>query len=314
MAHESRPVHIRIVQTLKTYDVFITVPSSVASSNLPLIKLGISQSNKDKKWLTTNVGFMQNWSFQVEEALKNKEVSIDYPLFNPVLSTIVSLQFSDGDSHMLIIPPNQRSINIPEEVDQWQVLKRYTMLGVRHIWAGIDHLLFVVCLLFITTQSRKIWITITGFTITHSITLVMSALDIMRFPIPPIEATIALSIVFLCYEIIHHNADKWSFTYKYPIVVSSSFGLLHGLGFASVLSDIGLPYNHHLKALLFFNIGVELGQILFIILVFIAVIMGGVFIKKMEFRIKEEVYRLGLRTVVYCVGSIASFWMLDRLF
>ncbi|MGB5461186.1 MAG: HupE/UreJ family protein [Eudoraea sp.] len=109
---------------------------------------------------------------------------------------------------------------------------------------------------------KKLWITITGFTIAHSITLALSALDVVRLPIPPVEAVIALSVVYLAVEIALQKKD--SLTYRYPIAVSLSFGVLHGFGFAAVLSDIGLPQIEIVSSLLFFNVGVELGQIIFV--------------------------------------------------
>jgi len=110
---------------------------------------------------------------------------------------------------------------------------------------------------------KKLLVTITGFTIAHSITLALSALNLVRLPIPPVEAVIALSVVYLAMEIALQKKD--SLTYRYPIAVSSSFGLLHGFGFAAVLADIGLPQVEIVTSLLFFNIGVELGQIIFVI-------------------------------------------------
>lgn len=313
-AHESRPVHVRIVQSEQAYDISVNVPSSVAFSNLPAIGIANLLSNDNIIWMTTDVGFKQNWSFQSTEELRGHTVSIVYPLFNPVLSTIITMQFVGGEQQVLVLPPNKSLVVIPDEADEWQVLQRYTMLGIEHIWAGIDHLLFVVCLLFVTAQTRKIWITITGFTIAHSITLALSALHVISLQIPPIEATIALSIVFLCYEIIHYHDDRMSLAYRYPILVSSSFGLLHGLGFAAVLSDIGLPNNHQLFALLFFNLGVEIGQILFIVSIFLLVSIIRLLFSKMDIKVKEKVLGYGLRAIVYFVGSVASFWMFDRLF
>ena len=128
---------------------------------------------------------------------------------------------------------------MPDAENRFAVATEYTWLGIEHIWIGIDHLLFVACLLFIAKTSRRVLITITGFTVAHSITLALSALDLVRIPTPPVEAAIALSVVFMAWEIAKGNMN--SLTHRYPIAVSSSFGLLHGFGFAAVLRDIGLP-------------------------------------------------------------------------
>jgi hydrogenase/urease accessory protein HupE len=213
------------------------------------------------------------------------------------------------------MPPNKKELLIPQDAKAFEVQKQYAMLGIEHIWVGIDHLLFVLCLLIITGFNRKLFWTITGFTIAHSITLVLSALKIIQLPIPPIEATIALSIVFLCYEIIHHHANKDSLTYRYPILVSSSFGLLHGLGFAAVLGEIGLPQTHRATALLFFNIGVEIGQILFIICLWILFYgLKKLFEVLFKQQKQQRVLQLGFRMVIYVVGILASYWMFDRIF
>ena len=119
---------------------------------------------------------------------------------------------------------------------------------------------------------------------------------------------------FYAYEIIHHHADKSSLTYRHPILVASSFGLLHGLGFAAVLGEIGLPKNHQNEALLFFNVGVEIGQVLFIIALFLITIvvgkMGGRFFSKTK---TKKLLSLGLKVAVYFVGILAAYWMFDRI-
>ncbi|WP_424286598.1 HupE/UreJ family protein [Eudoraea sp.] len=160
---------------------------------------------------------------------------------------------------------------------QLAVARQYSILGIKHILEGWDHLLFLICLMLVAGIGKKLWITITGFTIAHSITLALSALDVVRLPIPPVEAVIALSVVYLAVEIALQKKD--SLTYRYPIAVSSSFGLLHGFGFAAVLSDIGLPQIEVVTSLLFFNVGVELGQIIFVL----GILLFWLFIRKISF-------------------------------
>ena len=142
--------------------------------------------------------------------------------------------------------------------------KRYISLGIEHILWGIDHLLFVLALLIIVRGPWMLVKTITAFTIAHSITLALATLDIITVPSRPVEAAIALSIVFLCVEIIHGHRGQVGLTYRYPWLVAFAFGLLHGLGFAGALSEIGLPQSEIPQALLFFNIGVEIGQLAFV--------------------------------------------------
>ena len=193
------------------------------------------------------------------------------------------------------------------------VAREYTVLGVEHIWIGIDHLLFVACLLFIAGTTRRLLITITGFTVAHSITLALSALELVRIPTPPVEAAIALSVVFMAWEIVKGNKD--SLTWRYPVAVSSSFGLLHGLGFAAVLRDIGLPQVELPTALLFFNIGVEIGQVLFVL----ALLLAFYLIRPVLIRVFSTARELSMHwttlttPVGYVVGSLASYWMIDRV-
>ena len=150
-------------------------------------------------------------------------------------------------------------------MNKMQIAKDYTSLGVRHILEGYDYLLFLACLIMIAGTGRRILITVTGFTVAHSITLALSAFNLLRVPSAPVEAVIALSIVFLASEIAKEPRD--TLTYKYPALVSVAFGLLHGLGFASVLRQIGLPQTEIVMGLLFFNIGVEIGQLAFIAMI-----------------------------------------------
>jgi hydrogenase/urease accessory protein HupE len=187
--------------------------------------------------------------------------------------------------------------------------KTYVGLGINHILFGIDHLLFVFCLLLLVRDTRKLLLTVTAFTVAHSITLTAATLGVVRVPAAPVEATIALSIVFLARELLSGEAGCSTVTRTYPWIVAFSFGLLHGLGFASALAEIGLPQNEIPLALFAFNLGVELGQ-----LAFIAVVLS-------VWRLARSVVRaapaamltLAPRLAGYVVGITASFWIFVRL-
>jgi len=183
-------------------------------------------------------------------------------------------------------------------------LTTYVFLGIEHILIGFDHLLFVACLVFISNSRKKLLYTITGFTVAHSITLIMATTGVTTVAIAPVEAIIALSIVFLSVEIAKQN--KNSLTFRYPVVVSSTFGLLHGFGFASVLSDIGLPETEKISALLYFNIGVEIGQLLFIFVLFWVYVLIRVVNSKLNV---QNFYKL----VSYFSGTVAMIWLISRL-
>ena len=177
----------------------------------------------------------------------------------------------------------------------------YTRLGVEHILSGFDHLLFVIALAMLVRRRRQLITTITAFTVAHCLTLASTALGLLSVPSAPVEATIALSIVLVCAECLR-PAD--SLTRRAPWLVAFAFGLLHGLGFASALLEIGLPEKHVPAALLCFNLGVELGQL--------AVIAVVIALRTIATRLKWDRAWLA-RALIYALGGIAAFWSLDRI-
>jgi hydrogenase/urease accessory protein HupE len=181
----------------------------------------------------------------------------------------------------------------------------YFRLGVEHILLGIDHLLFVLCLLLLVRGAGPILKTITAFTLAHSITLGLATLGYVAVPPAPVEATIALSIVFLATEVAKRRAGAPSFTQRKPWLIAFTFGLLHGFGFAGALSDVGLPSNDIPLALLLFNVGVEAGQ-----LCFVAFVLAGAFVAR---RIPTALPAWLRPAPVYAIGAIASFWLIDRV-
>ena len=189
-----------------------------------------------------------------------------------------------------------------------QVAAAYLKLGVEHILASIDHLLFVFALFILVTGTRRLIATVTAFTLAHSLTLGGATLGFVHVPGPPVEAAIALSIVFVAAEIIHSRQGMAGLTERFSWVVAFTFGLLHGFGFASALSEIGLPQSAIPVALLFFNVSVELGQLLFIASVFAVIALA-----------QQVTRRLGVfqlawawRIPPYAIGSVAAYWVIQR--
>ena len=160
---------------------------------------------------------------------------------------------------------------MPEEASAWEVAGIYLTLGVDHILGGVDHLLFVLALLLLVRGSTLLFKTITAFTVAHSLTLALAALGVLNVPGAPVEAVIALSILFLACEIVRTRGGEIGLTARYPWVVAFTFGLLHGLGFAGALAEVGLPETAIPLALLFFNVGVEVGQLLFVVAALVVV-------------------------------------------
>ena len=161
-----------------------------------------------------------------------------------------------------MLPPDELVWIAPEDPNWRTVARDYIVLGFSHIWEGPDHLMFVAGLILLARRPKRILLAVTGFTAAHSITLSLATLDLVHLPIPPVEAMIALSILFLAGELA--RKDSGSFSHRFPIALSFTFGLLHGFDFASALGEIGLPRGELAVGLVFFNLGVEFGQIAFI--------------------------------------------------
>jgi hydrogenase/urease accessory protein HupE len=201
--------------------------------------------------------------------------------------------------------PAHPSIVVEASPTLRQVAWTYLVLGVEHILLGIDHLLFVLALLLLVKGWKRLVGTITAFTIAHSITLAAATLGLVHVPGPPVEAIIALSIVFVATEIIHGRQGRPGLSARWPWIVAFTFGLLHGLGFASALREVGLPQQAIPLALLFFNVGVEIGQLLFIAAV--AIIIGA------ASRIPMRVPRALEVIPPYAIGGVAMFWVIQRI-
>jgi hypothetical protein len=314
-AHDARPNYVEITEVdPNAFSVLWKVPASVPGTALPFPTLPSDcVSEREPAWRQEGAEIMGQQQFRCESGLSGRTVGIEFPVINPSLSTLYSIKLLTGEEHLMILSPDEREWVVPDAESRFAVAAQYTWLGMEHIWIGLDHLLFVACLLFISGTPRRLLITITGFTVAHSITLVLSTLDLVRIPTPPVEAAIALSVVFMAWEIA--KQDRRSLAYRYPVAIASSFGLLHGFGFAAVLRDIGLPQTELPTALLFFNIGVEIGQILFV-----GALVAGFFVLRPLLLpiVREDDGRPPHWTTLttpasYAVGIIAAYWMIDRI-
>ncbi len=314
VAHDSRPNFVEIIETDPgIFSVQWKVPATVPSTALPTIGMPDSCTT-DARRATQQAGgaYVGRQDYKCPDGLSGQAISINFPILNPSLSTLFQVRLANGEQHVRVLKPDESEWVVPDAESQLAVAGQYTALGIEHIWIGIDHLLFVACLLLIARTARKVLITITGFTIAHSITLALAALDIIRIPTPPVEAAIALSVVFLAWEIV--KDDEAKMTYRYPVAVSTSFGLLHGLGFAAVLRDIGLPQTELPTALLFFNIGVEIGQILFVLTLLAIFFVLRPLLSRLLQANDESVHWTTLTTPAsYIIGGIASYWLIDRI-
>jgi hypothetical protein len=217
---------------------------------------------------------------------------------------LVRVQPCEGNVQVLRLTPGQPSFVVQASRTRWDAVHTYLALGVEHILLGVDHLLFVLGLLLMVPGRWILLKTITAFTIAHSITLAIATLGYASAPAEPLNAAIALSILFLGPEIVRYRRGGTSFTLRHPWVVAFAFGLLHGFGFASGLNTLGMPQGEIPLALLCFNVGVELGQVAFVLLILALA---------WSFRMLEIRWtRLALATPAYAVGSLGAYWFIQR--
>lgn len=236
--------------------------------------------------------------------LSGREIGID-GLSATITDVLARVSLQSGDTQTIILKPGAERFTVAANQSGWDVLATYLVLGVEHILFGIDHLLFVLGLLLIVRGLRLLVETITAFTLAHSVTLAAAALGYVHVPQPPVEAVIALSILFLASELARRRDGHPGLAERYPWIVALSFGLLHGFGFAGALAEVGLPQTAIPLALFSFNAGVEVGQLLFVAAA-LMVIAG--------------LRRLPLAwpawaslAPAYGIGSLAAFWCIQRI-
>ena len=312
-SHDLRPIFIDISQASATGTMLRwKVPSTVARSQLPEIALsGECQFEAEPRVVLRADTYQGEQSFQCATGLTGESVTLNFPASNPSLTTIIRVHTYDDQLLSGLLPPDERTWVIPETPGRWEVALNYTELGIEHIALGWDHLLFVALMVLLAGNARRTLIMVTGFTLAHSLTLALSTLELVSLPIPVVETAIALSIVFLATEIA--RGDEQTLAHRYPVLVTSLFGLLHGFGFASVLREVGLPSAELPTALLFFNIGVEIGQIVFVVAICAAGLGWQAMIRRSSAR---KSVLTGARTATaaaYAVGTVASFWTFERL-
>ena len=221
------------------------------------------------------------------------------------IDVIVQIDMADGSEHSAILRPASPTYVVPERATKWTVAGSYWKIGTIHILEGYDHLLFVLALLLIIPNLWMLFKTITAFTLAHSASLALATLGVLNMPGAPTEAVISLSILFLAVEIVHSRQGRVTFTEQYPWVVALAFGLVHGLGFAGALAEVGLPEREIPLALLMFNVGVETGQILFVCGVLVVIALT----KRVPVGWPTGSWRL----MPYAIGCTAAFWTVQRI-
>ena len=304
IAHEVRPGYLRIQQIdAETYDVLFRVP---ARGELRMaLYTSLPEHCRNRSEVRTwqqNAAFMERWVAVCPGGLVGHEVTID-GLAYTLTDVLGRYERLDGTTQIARLRPSEPSFTVSDSESWQEVASTYSLLGIEHILLGIDHLLFVLALLMIVSGWRKLVATVTAFTVAHSVTLAAATLGWVNVPQAPVEAIIALSILFVAAEIVHWRQGREGITRRKPWLVAFTFGLLHGFGFAGALSEIGLPEHAIPLALLFFNLGVEAGQLMFIAVVLVAWAL---------------VRRLPMpswawRVPVYGIGTMAAFWTIERI-
>lgn len=308
-AHESRPLTVTIEPAAAGfYQLNWRAPASIDAAAAPEVRLGAPctlAQPAGRPDARTGAAL-----YECDLEASGASLIIDYPVFNPSVSTLVRMRRPAGDVVTQTLSPDVREWRIPPADTFSGVARSYLELGVKHILVGIDHVLFILGLMILARTPRRVLITATGFTVAHSITLAAVALGYLRTPVSAVEAIIALSIVFVAAEIA--RGDRSTLAWRRPIIVASAFGLLHGAGFASVLTEIGLPQSEKTGALLFFNIGVEIGQVVIIVAGFAAYHLVLAARRLAHDGVRTPLPHPARSLAGYGLGVLSAWWFVER--
>ena len=226
---------------------------------------------------------------------------------------LVRIEDRSGATQTERLTPTKHSFVLKGTASAGEVAITYLFLGIEHILLGFDHLLFVLALVILVRDWRRVAITVTAFTVAHSITLAAATLGFVHVPGPPVEATIALSIMLVAAEIVNARRGQPSLTARWPWLVAFAFGLLHGFGFAGALSEVGLPQHAIPLALLFFNLGVEVGQLAFVAGVMtLAWAVQWLAARRFEPAQVQQAFARFDVAAAYVIGAPATFWLIER--
>ena len=304
-AHEIRPAFLQIRELgPETYDVFWKTPAQGEMRLALNVILPVECRTLGEPRITlVNAAVVQHWRTHCDQGLLGRLVVIEN-LETTLTDVLLRFEPIAGSAKTLRIHGAEPSAVIPARQSTSAVAGTYLYLGLEHILLGFDHLLFVLCLLMLVNNPKRLLAAITAFTLAHSITLAGTTFGWLRLAISPVEACIALSIALIAAEIIKTRSGKRSLVAQRPWIAAFGFGLLHGFGFASALSDIGLPEDGVPLALLFFNLGVEAGQILFV-----GIILALSYVWR---RYAPQPPIWAWRAPPYAAGIVASFWFIDR--
>ena len=305
-AHEIRPAYFELIEqpdgsVLARWKqpMMDTIGIAIA----PRLSSGWLDSAPRRQWQTPSHR-VQEWTIAAPRArLAGQELRIE-GLEKTITDVLVRIRFAEGAELTQLIKPEQPRWELPAGAKTGLPVAQYLLLGVDHIWTGIDHLLYVFGLILLVPNWRVLLQTITAFTVAHSITLGAASLALIPVAAAPVEAVIALSIVYVAVELINARRGAIGIAQRAPWLIAFAFGLLHGFGFAGALAETGLPPDNIPLALLLFNIGIEVGQLVFVAAVLTVLALGRRYIPR------------GAQWLVHgaphVIGSLAAFWLIER--
>lgn len=252
----------------------------------------------------TDIAVEEVTRFRCEGGLGGKTISLAGLDQSPT-NVLWRIALADGTTAQGLLDETHTSFTVPRKPRGMGAFAEYVRLGVHHLLTGLDHVLFVLSLLFVLEGSRRLVLAVTAFTLGHSASLALASLGVVHVPAPPVEIAIAVTLLFSAFAMLErHRTGHSAFFERHPALLSALFGLVHGLGFAAVLLDAGLPHQAVPPALLGFNVGIELGQL--------GVLATALTLRTLAAKVPTA-QRVPLRLVsAYAVGSIAAMWILER--
>lgn len=307
VAHEMRPAYLQLQQSsADTYDVFWKVPAVGDNMRLSLYVKFSEKCSRESEPLGffANGSYSERYRMKCNGGLAGSAVNI-VGLNATLTDVIVRIERQDGSTQLTRLTSSSPSFVVEAMPRRFEVVRTYLTLGVKHILTGVDHLLFVSGLLLLVTGFRRLLLTISAFTLSHSVTLTLATLGFVHVPPPPVEAVIALSILFVAFEVLRKSDHSLGLAQRKPWLVAFTFGLLHGLGFAGGLSAAGLPAGHIPLALAFFSAGVEVGHFSFVATALLLIAASR------RWMLSLPVW--SWRVPPYAIGSVASYWLIVRV-
>jgi hypothetical protein len=306
-AHEVRPGYLELTEN-SGGDLRIVWRQPIAGVYAvplaPTISTGWLQSEPYSS-SRTDTAYVREWRIPAPHAdLAGATVEVQ-GLERTITDVLLRVVYANGTELTQLLNPGAPRLRLPSATKAGLPIRQYLELGFTHIWSGIDHLLYIAGLVLLVRDARSLVKTITGFTVAHSITLGAAALGYVNVPAAPVEATIALSIAYVAAEVVNARQGRASLVRRAPWVMAFGFGLLHGLGFAGALSEVGLPAHAIALALLLFNIGIEIGQLTFVVLLLLAA--------RALWRMAPGLVSRLSWAPPHVIGSLACFWLIERI-